>query len=90
MALDIRDFPEILREYASYKRTIQGCSEKTVTEYLTDLRCLEAARLLRESDHPVQEIAAECGIQDVNYFIKLFKRHTGFTPNRYREQLGKK
>ena len=38
MALDIREFPEILREYASYKRTIQGCSEKTVTEYLTDLR----------------------------------------------------
>ena len=32
------------------------------------------------------EIAAECGIQDVNYFIKLFKKQTGFTPSRYRSQ----
>jgi AraC-like DNA-binding protein len=32
----------------------------------------------------VQDIASECGIQDVNYFIKLFKRQTGLTPNQYR------
>ncbi len=32
----------------------------------------------------VQEIATECGVQDVNYFIKLFKRQTGMTPSRFR------
>ena len=44
--------------------------------------------LLQRTEKTVQEIAAECGIQDVNYFIKLFKKQTGFTPNRYRSQAG--
>ena len=26
---------------------------------------------------------------NVNYYIKLFKKQTGFTQSRYREQLGK-
>ncbi len=38
MAQDLREYPTLLREFASYKLTIQGCSPKTVTEYLFDLR----------------------------------------------------
>jgi site-specific recombinase XerD len=30
--------PELVREYASYKSAIQNCSEKTVSEYMLDLR----------------------------------------------------
>lgn len=64
-----------------------GC---TLTEFINKQRVDHGILLLQKSGKPVQEIAAECGIQDVNYFIKLFKRQTGFTPNRYREQIGKK
>jgi len=32
----------------------------------------------------VQEIAEECGYQDVNYFIRLFKRKYEKTPGEYR------
>ena len=64
-----------------------GC---TLTEFINKQRIDHGITLLQRSAKPVQEIAAECGIQDVNYFIKLFKRQTGFTPSRYREQLGKK
>ncbi len=32
------DLPDILSEFASYKIVIQGCSKKTVDEYLLDLR----------------------------------------------------
>ena len=35
---EFRTFPPILREYASYISTIKGNSEKTVCEYLLDLR----------------------------------------------------
>lgn len=38
MAHVMSEFPPIVQEYASYKRTIQGCSPKTVDEYLFDLR----------------------------------------------------
>lgn len=33
-----REFSPLIQEYASYKTSIQGCSEKTVDEYLLDLR----------------------------------------------------
>ena len=32
------EFPPIIRSFANYKDVIQGCSKKTVTEYLFDLR----------------------------------------------------
>jgi site-specific recombinase XerD len=35
---DYADFPEIIREFISYKLAIQGCSVKTVQEYALDLK----------------------------------------------------
>lgn len=34
----LETMPYIVREFASYKLTIQGCSKKTVNEYLSDIR----------------------------------------------------
>ncbi len=36
--INMDEFPDCLREFANYKRAIQGCSAKTVEEYMTDLR----------------------------------------------------
>ena len=58
-----------------------GC---TLTEFVNRQRIDRAVLLLSNSKKAIQDIAAECGIQDVNYFIKLFKRQTGLTPNQYR------
>ena len=30
--------PTLVKDFAAYKLTIQGCSQKTVNEYLSDLR----------------------------------------------------
>lgn len=62
-----------------------GC---TLTSFVNQERIKKAVTLLQMTPKSVQNIAAECGIQDVNYFIKLFKKHTGFTPNRFREHAG--
>ena len=35
---EMTTFPAFLREFASYKSVIEGCTEKTVCEYLSDLR----------------------------------------------------
>ena len=37
-SVNIDEFPRIIKEFASYKLSIQGCSKKTVDEYLLDLR----------------------------------------------------
>ena len=36
--IDVKEFSPIVREFASYKTAIQGCSKATVEEYLLDLR----------------------------------------------------
>ena len=36
--IDLGEFSPVLREFASYKSAIQNCSQKTVSEYMTDLR----------------------------------------------------
>ncbi len=42
-------FPPLVREFASYKSAIQNCSEKTVSEYLLDLRTFFRYLLARDA-----------------------------------------
>ena len=48
------EFSSLIQEYASYKRSIQGCSQKTVDEYLLDLRTFFRYLIAREHDIPFQ------------------------------------
>ncbi len=58
---------------------------KTVTEYIIDRRVEHAMRLLSTTRLQVQTVALHCGIMDVQYFSKIFKKKTGMTPKAYRE-----
>ena len=60
-------------------------TEKTVSEYVREKRMKHAAHLLTTTRLQIQTIALHCGIMDVQYFSKLFKKHTGKTPKEYRE-----
>ena len=58
----------------------------SVTSYLTQLRITQAKRLLRFTDKSVENVAQECGLNDANYFSRLFKKVEGTTPGEYRRQ----
>ena len=60
-------------------------TEKTVSEYVRDRRIKHAAHLLRTTGLQIQTVALHCGILDVQYFSKLFKRECGMTPKEYRK-----
>ena len=60
-------------------------TEKTVSEYVREKRMKHAAHLLTTTRLQIQTIALHCGIMDVQYFSKQFKKHTGKTPKEYRE-----
>ena len=47
---EFKTFPPILREYASYVSTIKGNSERTVCEYLLDLRTFFRFYLMKKED----------------------------------------
>jgi len=57
----------------------------TLTEHINRRRIDRACRLLKETALQVQTVAQYCGIQDVNYFSKVFKKYTGKTPSEYRK-----
>ncbi|MDR2071299.1 MAG: AraC family transcriptional regulator [Treponema sp.] len=52
--------------------------------YLEDLRLKTAADILLKEDVSVKEAACRCGIYDVNYFCRLFKKRHGISPGKYR------
>ena len=62
---------------------------KTLTEHLTDKRISHAKHLLTTTQLQIQTVALRCGIVDMQYFSKLFKRKTGQTPKQYRESKSK-
>ncbi len=60
MAIILSEYPKLIVEFASYKQTIQGCSPKTVSEYLFDLRTFCRYLILtRRGDKPTPEIMRE-------------------------------
>lgn len=58
---------------------------KTLTEFVSEKRLEQGARLLRSGSQQIQTVAQYCGIPDVNYFSKLFKKQYGLTPREYRK-----
>lgn len=59
----------------------------SIPEYVNRLRMEEAQKLLRGSpSSSIGQIAAAVGMQDVNYFTKVFKRIVGCTPTIYRKR----
>ena len=58
---------------------------QTLTEYVNRKRIKLAMRLLATTKLQIQTIAQHCGILDVHYFSKVFKKAVGITPKQYRE-----
>ena len=59
MAINIEDFPPVIREFANYKQTVQNCSTKTVDEYLCDLRTFLRYMNLKRNKMPISDEAIE-------------------------------
>lgn len=59
---------------------------QTPMTYLTTLRAEHLARLLRESDLPIEQAMAEVGWHSRGHAARLFRQAVGVTPSRYRER----
>ncbi|CAM4326929.1 response regulator transcription factor [Paenibacillus alkaliterrae] len=58
-------------------------------EYLHRVRTEKAAELLRKGEATISEISGLVGYSEHSYFCKVFKKHTGISPSRYRRQYMK-
>ena len=59
--------------------------ESTLIIFVTNLRMIEASRLILETDTPLKEIAVFCGYPNYYHFGKVFKTHFGKSPSQLRE-----
>lgn len=59
---------------------------QTLTEHVNRKRIKHAMQLLKNTQLQIQTIAQYCGIVDVHYFSKMFKKYVGKTPKEYREK----
>jgi AraC family transcriptional activator of pobA len=55
-------------------------------QYLIQLRIDHAKRLLLDEERSITEIAELCGFCNINYFDKVFKEKSGFTPMDFRKR----
>lgn len=53
-------------------------------QYLHDLQIKKAKSLLENTGLSVSEIGGQVGIENANYFIRLFRTQAGLTPRQYR------
>ena len=60
---------------------------KTCSELINEHIILEAKRWLLATSNQVNQIADNLGYEDVSYFIRFFKRHTGHSPESFRNNF---
>lgn len=70
---------------ASFKQS----TGMTITAYIQQVRIQQAMDYLHKTVIPISEIALATGFGDFAYFSKVFKKHTGYSPTEYREQIKK-
>ena len=56
----------------------------TLVTYLQQVRITHAKRMLRFTDKSIEEIGLECGIGELNYFSRVFKKLEGVSLSEFR------
>jgi AraC-like DNA-binding protein len=78
----LADIFKITPEYFSnlFKRVMK----KKYIDYVTEIRISRAQDLLKFTNLPITDIAAQVGFQGHSYFTNRFRRITGLTPQQFR------
>ncbi|MBQ1231530.1 MAG: helix-turn-helix domain-containing protein [Clostridia bacterium] len=57
---------------------------QSLTDYVNKKRIETAKHLLKNTNLQIQTVAQHCGILDLHYFSRMFKKYAGQTPSEYR------
>lgn len=83
---DLADYCYISKSYMS--QIFRDEIGTSLADYVNELRVERGKQLLSTTSLDLSEIALLCGFSDQSYFTRTFKRYTGLSPRRYREQRG--
>jgi len=66
--------------------TIRSVSERTAGDIIIDAILTDAKAQLKLTTRQIKEIAMSLGFDNVAFFNRFFKSHTGSTPKSYRSE----
>ena len=67
-------------------KCVKETTGKPASLLIADMLLLEAKVLLGQPDLSISEIAYRLSFDDLSYFARFFKKHTGLNPTAYRQQ----
>ena len=70
--------------FCRYFKKVTG---KTFTQFVNEFRIVHATKLLAENPTSITEICFESGFNNFSHFNKLFKKFTGKSPLKYRNEM---
>ncbi len=66
-------------------RRYKELTGKNITDTITEARMVRAAQLLDDEQYKVRNVAEMVGFASAAHFSRVFKKHTGMTPQEYRD-----
>lgn len=82
----VQEYADVLNTAVrTLNKCVNECAHLSPLAFINERVMLEAKRLVRYSNMMIKEIAFELGFDDPSYFVKLFKRSTGYLPSDFRE-----
>lgn len=81
----VREYADKLNVSAkTLANSVVECTGKSPLVFINNRIALEAKRLLKYSNMTGKEVAYHLGFDDPSYFVKFFKRETGFLPSEFK------
>ena len=72
---------------STFVRNFKKQNNKSMIQYLNEIRIQTAKQLLLEKENSVTDVALEVGFSDSSTFIKTFKKITGISPLKFKQKI---
>lgn len=72
---------------SQFAKKLKALTNKSINNYLYELRIARAEQLLKTTELNVSEIAYECGFSDPSHFSKRFTKEKGISPKAFKESV---
>ena len=75
---------EMCMSRSQFNRHITALTKESPNAFITRIRMEKAVRLLKDTNMSIKEIAYDCGFDESNYFIRVFRQMYDMPPQQYR------
>ncbi|WP_375448056.1 helix-turn-helix domain-containing protein [uncultured Fibrella sp.] len=83
----VRDYADLLAVTPNHlNKCVKETTGKPASTLIADMLMLEAKVLLGQPNLTISEVAFRLSFDDLSYFARFFKKHSGLNPTDYRQQ----